>query len=205
MARVLIACEESGKVRDAFTRAGHDAMSVDLLPSRTEGQHYQGSVLDLDLAGFDLLIAHPPCTFLANSGARWLYKDGRRWLDDGTENEVNAVRWAYMKDGARFFRRLLDAPVARVAVENPRMHKHAMPIVGERQTQTIHPWEYGHGESKATGLWLRNLPELVPTDIVAGREQRMWKMGPSADRQKLRSETYDGIAQAMADQWGPLL
>lgn len=200
MARVLVACEYSGKVRDAFTRAGHYAISCDLLPSDAPGEHYQGDVFDLDLSTFDLMIAHPPCTYLANSGARWLY----RWDENGVRYKYEP-RWEQMRDGARFFRRLLDAPVSRVAVENPRMHKHAMPIVGERQTQTIHPWEHGHGESKATGLWLRNLPELVPTDIVEGREQRMWKMAPSADRQKLRSETYQGIADAMADQWGTLL
>ncbi len=200
MARVMIACEESGKVRDAFTRAGHDAISVDLQPSRTPGKHYQGDVFDFDLRDFDLIIAHPPCTYLANSGVRWLYRRD----EDGTRVRYEP-RWEDLDEAAEFFRRLLYAECPRVAVENPRMHSHAFERIGLRQTQTIHPWQFGHGESKATGLWLRNLPELVPTDIVEGREQRMWKMGPSADRQKLRSETYDGIAQAMADQWGPLL
>jgi hypothetical protein len=198
----MIACEESGKVRDAFTRAGHFAVSVDLMPSRTEGNHIEGSILDLDLRewGLDLLIAHPPCTYLANSGVRWLYR-----RDEDGERVRYEPRWEQLDEAADFFRAMVYAEVPRVAVENPRMHRHAFDRVGLRQTQTIHPWQFGHGESKATGLWLRNLPELVPTDIVEGREQRMWKMGPSAERQKLRSETYDGIAQAMADQWGPLL
>ena len=188
--RVLVACEFSGVVRDAFAARGHDAWSCDLLPTEAPGQHIQGDVLEVLRYGWDLMIAHPPCTCLCNSGVRWLYElDGR---------------WTEMEFAADFFRVLLTAPIEKIAVENPIPHKYAVSIMGRNYNQLIQPWQFGHGETKATCLWLKNLPELVPTNIVEGREQRIHKMTPSRDRSKLRSITYTGIAQAMAEQWGNL-
>lgn len=198
--RVLVACEFSGIVRDAFIEAGHEAMSCDLLPSEAPaGSHYQGDIRDI-LDGhlpwlgpdqFDLLIAHPPCTFLANSGVRWLY--------GGKGTTPDEARWAQMLDAAAFFRLLLDAPFPRIAVENPIMHRHAeLP----KPTQIIQPWQFGHGETKATGLWLKNLPPLTPTNIVPERVQRVHLMPPGPDRWRERSRTFEGIAAAMAAQWG---
>lgn len=194
--RVLIACEYSGRVRDAFIAAGHDAISCDLLPTDVPGPHYTGDVFDVINDGFDLMIAHPPCTYLTNSGVRWL----------GTQPD----RWKDMVDGAVFFRGLLNADIPRVAVENPTMHGYARKIVGERATQTVQPWMFGHTEQKATGLWLRGLPPLVSTlnvkaemDQLPARErQRLHYLPPSPDRWKIRSTTYQGIADAMASQWG---
>lgn len=182
--RVLIACEYSGAVRDAFRARGHEAMSCDLLPTDKPGPHYQGPVQDILNEGWDLLIAHPPCTHLAVSGARW-FKD----------------KQAQQAEALAFVRLLLDAPIARIALENP------VSIISSRirkPDQVIQPWQFGHGETKATCLWLKNLPKLVPTDIVEGREARIHKMPPSPDRWKLRSATYQGIANAMAEQWGRL-
>jgi site-specific DNA-cytosine methylase len=180
--RVLVACEYSGTVRDAFAALGHDAMSCDLLPSEHPGLHYQGDVFDVLWDRWDLLIAHPPCTHLAVSGARW-FKD----------------KQAEQKDAIHFFARLLGAPIQRIAVENP------IGIISSRirkPDQIIQPWQFGHGETKATCLWLKGLPKLVPTNIVAGREARIHRMAPGPDRAKERSRTYAGIAQAMAKQWG---
>jgi len=195
--RVLVACEYSGIVRDAFIRRGHDAISVDLLPSESDaGPHWQGDVFEfLRIRGpetFDLMVAHPPCTYLANSGVRWLTRHGR---------PANAQRWKDMVYGAVFFRDLLTLPVPRVAVENPIIHGHARAIIGEAQAQTIQPWQFGHGECKAICLWLRGLPPLVPTNVVEGREARVHRMPPSEDRGKERSRFYQGIADAMAAQW----
>lgn len=194
--RVLVACEYSGVVRDAFLARGHDAMSCDLLPTDSPGPHYQGDVRDVLFDGWDLMIAHPPCTYLTNSGVRWL-KD-------------NPERWELMKEGAEFFRMLLNAPIPMRAIENPIMHGHAVQIIGRRQDQVVQPWMFGHTEQKATGLWLENLPLLQPTDTV--REEmmslpkkernRIHYMSPGKDRWKLRSTTYQGIAEAMASQWG---
>lgn len=184
--RVLIACEYSGRVRDAFRRAGHDAMSCDLLPTEVDGPHYQGSVADIINNGWDLMICHPPCTHLAVSGARHFAAKRA----SGVQQEALA-----------FVRFLLDAPIPRIALENP------ISIISSairKPEQIIQPWQFGHGETKATCLWLKNLPLLVPTDIVEGREQRIWKMPPSPDRWKERSRTFEGVAQAMADQWGAL-
>ena len=186
--RVLVACEFSGAVRDAFKEAGHDAWSCDLLPSDTEGNHIVGNVLDVINDGWDLMIAHPPCTYLCNSGVSWLHKD--------------ESRWSKMRDGALFFKQLMDANIPQIAIENPIMHKYAVTVIGRRQDQLVQPWQHGHGETKATGFWLKNLSKLTPTDIVDGREQRLHKLGPSPDRWKLRSTTYPGIAKAMATQWG---
>jgi len=195
--KVLIACEYSGRVRDAFIARGHDAMSCDLLPTDAPGPHYQGDVFDLDLAQFDLMIAHPPCTYLTNSGVCHLHKDHSRW--------------SKLDDGAGFFKALLDAPVPRIAIENPIMHKYAKERIGGiKQSQVIQPWMFGHMEQKATCLWLKGLPLLVPTNDVKqammalpdNERQRLHYLPPSADRWKLRSTTYQCIADAMADQWG---
>ena len=200
--RVLVGCEFSGVVRDAFTARGHAAISVDLLPTESPGPHYQGDVeqfiASLEPGTFDLAIFHPPCTYLANSGVRWLYEDG---LD---ERERNEDRWWEMEQGAKFFRRLLELPIPRIAVENPIMHKYAREIVGRGPDQYVQPWQYGHPETKATGLWLKGLPLLEPTNIVAGREPRVHHASPGPDRWKERSRTLQGIADAMADQWGGL-
>jgi site-specific DNA-cytosine methylase len=180
--RVLIACEYSGTVRDAFLARGHDAMSCDLLPTDTPGPHHQGDVRDILGDGWDLMIAHPPCTHLAVSGARW-FRD----------------KQAEQAEALDFVRLLLDAPIFRIALENP------VSIISSRirkPDQIIQPWQFGHGETKATCLWLKNLPVLVPTDVVDGREARVHRLPPSPDRWKLRSATYTGIAAAMADQWG---
>lgn len=199
--RVLVACEYSGAVRDAFRAIGHDAVSCDLLPTESPGPHVVGDVISLLDRAWDLVIAHPPCTFLCNSGVRWLYKSSSsglpiRWLDKAGD------RWQRMREAARFFRLLLDAPAPLVAVENPIMHRYAAELVGRRQDQIIQPWMFGHGETKATGLWLKGLSPLRPTNIVSGRVNRIHRLPPSPDRWKERSRTYKGIAAAMAEQWG---
>ena len=195
--KVLIACEYSGRVRDAFTAMGHDATSVDLLPSETDGtsfvsghtslkgRHIIGDVFDvIKNEHFDLMIAHPPCTDLATSGARWFAEkraDGRQ------------------QKALQFVQDLMDAPIEKIAIENP------VSIISShirRPDQYIQPWQHGHGETKKTGLWLKNLPLLKPTNIVDGREQKVWLMAPSEDRWKDRSRTLQGIASAMASQWG---
>lgn len=194
--KVLVACEFSGTVRDAFLRKGHDAVSCDILPTESPGPHYHGDVLDIINDGWDLLIAHPPCTYLSNSGVMWLYKQ------EG--------RWEKMKDGALFFKKLLEADIPRIAVENPIMHKYAKEIIGSHQSQVIQPYMFGHLEQKATCLWLKGLPTLNPTDDVKEemmklpkrQRERLHYLPPSKDRWKIRSKTYQGIAEAMADQWG---
>ena len=183
--KVLVACEYSGTVRDAFTKAGHYAMSCDLLPSDSEdGDHYQGDVLDIIDNDWDLMIAHPPCTHLAVSGARW-FKD----------------KQAEQTEAIAFFLALATANIPRICVENPIS---IMSTRFRKPDQVIQPWQFGHGETKATCLWLTNLPKLTPTNIVEGREARIHKMPPSPDRWKLRSKTYQGIADAMAQQWGAI-
>ena len=194
--KVLIACEYSGVVRDAFIKAGHDVISCDLLPTDVPGPHYEGDVFDIINDGFDLMIAHPPCTYLANSGVCWLYK--------------NETRWDKMRRGAEFFRELLTADIDKICIENPIMHKYAKEIIGQNYTQTIQPYEYEHMEQKRTCLWLKNLPKLESTNNVkeemdklpANERQRLHYLPPSKDRWKLRSKTYHGIADAMAEQWG---
>ena len=181
--RVLIACEYSGRVRDAFLKLGHDAMSCDLLPTERPGPHYQGSVFDVINDGWDLMIAHPPCTDLAVSGARHFAEK----IADGRQQAA-----------LEFVRQLLDAPIPKIALENP------VSIISTRirkPSQIIQPWQFGHGETKTTCLWLKGLPKMVPTDIVAGRSDRIHKMPPSPTRWKERSRTYQGIADAMANQW----
>ena len=179
--RVLVACEYSGVVRDAFIAKGHEAVSCDLLPTDSPGPHIQGDAREVLDRGWDLMIAHPPCTHLAVSGARW-FKD----------------KQVEQAEALEFVRLLLDAPIDHIALENP------VSVISSRirkPDQIIQPWQFGHGETKATCLWLKNLAPLVPTDIVDGREARVHKMPPSPDRWKLRSTTYAGIAAAMADQW----
>ena len=200
MARWLIGCEFTGSVRRAFRALGHDAWSCDLLPAADgDPHHIQGDVLDVLGDGWDGAVLHPPCTYLANSGVRWLYGGKGTGRDD--------VRWAKMEDGARFFRACLDAPIPLLAVENPIQHRHCREIIGRGPDQTIQPWQYGHGEIKATCLWLKGLPPLTPTKIVDGRTPRVHHASPSPDRWKERSVTLPGIAAAMAEQWGnvPLL
>lgn len=182
--RVLIACEYSGRVRDAFIARGHEAMSCDLLPTDAPGPHYQGDVFDVIDYPWDLMIAHPPCTHLAVSGARH-FAEKRM---DGRQQAAVA-----------FFMKLARAPIAKIAIENPVC---IMSSLYRPADQIVQPWMFGHGETKATCLWLKGLKPLRPTDIVDGREPRIHFMPPSEDRWKLRSETYMGIAEAMADQWG---
>ena len=182
--RVLVACEYSGVVRDAFQLAGHDATSCDLLPSETIGAHYRGDVFDIIHEGWDLMIAHPPCTHLSVSGARHFAAKRA----DGRQQEA-----------LEFVQRLMDAKVPKLALENP------ISIISSairKPDQVIQPWQFGHGETKATCLWLRGLPKLVPTEIVEGREARVHRMPPGPNRWKERSRTFAGIAAAMASQWG---
>jgi hypothetical protein len=184
--RILVACEYSGRVRDAFRARGHDAMSCDLLPTEQPGPHYQGDVFDIINDGWDLMIAHPPCTHLAVSGARHF-----------AAKQASGVQ----QKAIDFFMRLANAPIPRIAIENPVC---IMSSVWRKPDQIIQPWQFGHGETKATCLWIKNLPPLTPTNVVAGREARVHRMPPSADRWKERSRTYQGIADAMANQWGTL-
>jgi hypothetical protein len=201
--KVLIACEYSGRVRDAFIRAGHDAMSCDLLPTDVAGPHYQGDVTDIINDGWDLMVAHPPCTYLSVSGMHWT----TRGLRDPQLTE----------DALAFVQLLLDAPIERIALENP------ISVISSRirkPNQIINPYQFGHDASKKTCLWLKNLPHLISTEMVeprivitpSGKPAKRWgnqcdnygqdKLPPSADRWKIRSATYQGIANAMAEQWG---
>ena len=180
--RVLVACEFSGVVRDAFRARGHDAVSCDLLETDSPGPHIVGDVLEHLHEGWGLMIGHPPCTHLAVSGARW-FKHKR----------------AEQAEALDFVRALMDAPISRWAIENP------VSVVStqiRKPDQIIQPWQFGHGETKATCLWLKGLQPLKPTDVVGGREPRVHKLPPSSNRWKLRSTTFKGIAEAMAEQWG---
>lgn len=195
--KVLVACEYSGRVRDAFIKAGHEAMSCDLLPTDAPGPHYQGDVLNVINNGWDLMIAHPPCTYLSVSGMHWT----KRGLRDPKLTE----------DALDFVRLLLNAPIEKIALENP------ISVISSqirKPNQIIQPYEYGHDASKKTCLWLKNLPPLMPTKIIEPKivgNKKIWgnqtasgqnKLAPSKDRWKIRSETYQGIADAMAQQWG---
>lgn len=189
--RVLVACEFSGVVRDAFAKRGHDAWSCDLLPSeKSSHKHYQGDIFNILLSeNWDMVIAHPPCTYLCNSGVRWLASQSGRFGE--------------MLQACNFFNKLLYSGIPQICVENPIPHKYAKNEIGIYD-QIIQPWQFGHGETKATCLWLKNLPKLMPTNIVSGREGKIWKMPPGPNRAKDRSRTYQGIADAMAEQWGDL-
>lgn len=204
--RVLVACEFSGIVRDAFIEAGHDAVSCDLLPSERPGPHIQGDVRELlrERNTFDLMVAHPPCTYLTNAGVRWLYGDyGHKMAPSSL---VGEPRWEAMREGAALFRDLLTAPIPMIAVENPIMHKFAVAEVGRRQDQVIQPWMFGEPVQKAVALWLVGLPPLIATGpICLDRHQLVHKMAPSADRAHKRSVFFPGIAAAMAAQWGTAL
>lgn len=196
---VLIACEESGTVRDEFLKRGHNAISCDILQTSSPGPHIEGDVLPLLNYKWDLIIAHPPCTYLCNSGVTWLKnKDG----------SVNKERLEKMFRAKEFFSAIINAPYCdKICVENPIPHKYGL---GKTYTQIIHPWQFGHMERKATCLWLKGLPDLVPSNNVKDEmlklpkkdQQRLHYLPPSPDRAKLRSKTFRGIAEAMADQWG---
>lgn len=195
--RVLVACEYSGRVREAFRKKGHTAWSADLLPA-DDGSlyHYEGDVRDILDKRWDLMVAHPPCTYLSNSGVRWLHTD--------------PDRWDLMKDGADFFKELLDADIPKKAIENPIPHKYAVERIGRKYDQLIQPYQFGHKETKATCLWLQGLPKLEPTTdlkeetmaLPAKERARIHHLSPSADRWKIRSTTYQGFADAMGEQWG---
>lgn len=190
--KILIACEYSGTVRDAFTAKGHNAISCDFEPTEKPGKHFQGDVTDILYHDWDMIIAHPPCTYLSNSGVRWLYNP------DGT---LNDERWLNMRGAADFFEIFLNHSCPRICIENPIPHKHAgLPAY----TQTVQPYEFGHTTSKRTCLWLKGLPPLKPTRVIPKEErtQDIWLASPGPDRWKLRSRTFEGIASAMAEQWG---
>lgn len=196
----IFACEESQAITKSFRGKGHEAFSCDLqeCSGGHPEWHYKQDIFQLledSHLSIDFLGGNPPCTYSANSGVRWLYnRDG----------STNKERWIKMREGALFTKALLGwvKAIGRGFIEQPILHKYALEIIGERPTQIIQPWQFGHGETKATCLWVIGLPNLRPTNIVDGREQRIWKLPPSPERQKLRSKTYQGIADAMADQWG---
>lgn len=196
--RCLIACEFSGVVRRAFAARGHDAWSCDLLPAEDGSNHHiVGDARDYLGDGWDLLmVAHPPCTRLCLSGLRWLHTPPKG-------RELSAM-WRDLDEAADLFSAFWTAPIERVAIENPKMHRHAQERIRSFQppTQTVQPWQFGHGETKATCLWLRNLPPLTPTDIVPGRVERVHRMPAGPNRWRERSRTFGGIANAMAAQWG---
>ena len=194
--RVLVACEFSGIVRDAFLRLGHDAWSCDLLPTERPGPHIQRDVFTVLNQNWDLMIFHWPCTRLTNSGVRWLY--GGKGLVRDVE------RWELMEQDAKNFRKLLECSIPKIAGENPIPHKHAKEIMGN-YSQIIQPWQFGHGETKATCLWLKNLFPLQPSNIVEGRQPRVHYASPGPERWKERSRTLQGIADAMALQWGGII
>lgn len=197
MLKVLVACEYSGRVREAFRRAGHDAWSCDLLPTEIPGQHVVGDVLKILDHGWDLMVGHPPCTFLANSGVRWLRDNPARQRD--------------RENAFRFFMALWDSRIPRVALENPVGH---ISTAFREPDQIVQPWQFGHPEYKTTCLWLRGLPPLKPTNIVEPEQKlcggakpgritsRIHRLSPGPDRWKERSLTFQGIADAMGSQWG---
>lgn len=181
--RVLVACEFSGVVRDAFRARGHQAWSCDLLATEREGPHIFGDVLEVMTWGWDMMVAHPPCTALCRAGDRWYRESPAR------------------QEAVAFVQQLYDAPIPRIAIENPRgLNRH-----WRRESQVIQPWMFGHGETKATLLWLKNLPPLMATSVQTGREPRVFFAAPGPNRWKERSRTLEGIAAAMADQWGAAL
>jgi len=196
---ILVACEFSGTVREAFRELGFNAWSCDVLPSDLPGNHIQGDVREVLNHEWDLMIAHPPCTYLTNSGVCHLHTD--------------PSRWAKLDEAAEFFKALINAPIAHIAIENPIPHKYASERIGQKYSQIIQPWQFGHTESKATCLWLKNLPKLEESENVkaqmlllpANQRQRLHYLPPSKDRWKLRSKTYPGIAKAIAEQWSKVL
>jgi hypothetical protein len=193
--KILVACEFSGRVREAFKKQGHEAWSCDLQATEIPGNHIQGDVLQILDQGWDMMIAHPPCTRLTNSGVVWLHKRNL---------------WEEMRTAAEFFKMFLDAPIPKICVENPIPHKYALEIIGRKYDQTIQPYQFGHLETKRTCFWLKNLPPLIATsdlkketyDLPSNQRQRLHYLPPTEDRANIRSKTYPGIAQAMALQWG---
>lgn len=196
--KALIACEFSGVVRNAFLERGHDAWSCDKLPSEDgSNRHIRGDVRDVLGDGWDLLlVAHPPCTRLCNSGVRWLSVPPPGRSVDDMQSEL--------REGAELFSTLWNSPIDRIAIENPVMHAHAKRLIRNfrEPAQTIQPWQFGHGETKRTCFWLKNLPALKPTNIVPGREPRVHFASPGPERWKFRSRFFPGVAAAMAEQWG---
>ena len=195
--KILIACEYSGVVRDAFKKLGHDVTSCDILPTDKPGKHYQGDVRDILYADWDMIIAHPPCTYFANSGVCWLHKDETRWIK--------------LDEAAEFFNLFLNHPCKKIVIENPIPHKYAIQrIGGKKYTQIVQPWQFGHPETKRTCLWLKGVEPLVETDNVKdiydklpkNKQQKIQYLPQSEDRWKLRSTTFQGLADAMANQWG---
>ncbi len=195
--KILIACEYSGTVRDAFIAKGHEAISCDLLPTEKTGNHYKGDVMDIINNDWDMMIAHPPCTYMTNAGVYHLHKDPKRWIE--------------LFKAGKFFKKLLDSNIPKIVVENPIMHRYGKQLIGDvKQSQVIQPWMFGHTEQKATCLWIKGLPTLTETNNVKeemmklpkNQRERLHYLPPSPERWKLRSTTYQGIANAMADQWG---
>ncbi len=195
--KILVACEYSGTVRDAFIKNGHDAISCDVLPTEQPGPHHQGDVRELLMEQWDMIIAHPPCTYLCNSGVCHLHTD--------------PSRWDKLDEAAKFFKLFLNADCPRVAIENPIMHKYGVERIGGiKQSQVVQPWMFGHPEQKATCLWLKGLPFLISTNNVKSEMLKMSKkerqklhyLSPGKDRAKLRSKTFEGLAEGMAAQWG---
>ena len=214
MARVLVLCEYSGTVREAFAAKGHDAWSCDLLPTDIPGQHYMENFLspgsEILNMEWDLVIAHPPCTYLSNSGVSHLYsKDGRT----NGRRDIDLDRWQKMEEGAAFFKTILNLPYEKMCVENPIQHRFARDRIGTKYTQIVHPYMFGHMEQKATCLWLKGLPKLVETNNVKKQmlllpdkeRQRLHYLSPGPNRWKERSKTFQGLADCMADQWSDLI
>jgi hypothetical protein len=193
--KILIGCEESATVREAFNAAGHDAWSCDLLPSRIPGQHIQADILTVLDAGWDMAIFHTPCTYLCNSGVCWLHK--------------RPERWELMRKDAVLFKTCMDADIPKIAMENPIPHKYALEIIGRKYDQIIQPWMFGHPESKQTCLWLKGLPLLTETNNVKAemdalpknQQQRLHYLPPGPERARERSKTFSGVALAFAAQW----
>lgn len=185
--KILIACEFSGIVRTEFEKLKHNVWSCDILETEKPGNHIKGNVLDVLYDGWDMMIAHPPCTRLCNSGVRWI-------------NERNL--WSEMKESAMFFKALLNAPIEKIAIENPIMHKYAKNIIGRNYDFSIQPHQFGHPEKKTTCFWTKNLPPLIPTLHVVKKSNRLHNLPPGKNRWKERSRTFTGIAEAMANQWG---
>jgi hypothetical protein len=197
--RVLISCEYSGRTREAFAKLGHDAMSCDLLPTEQPGNHYQGDVRDVLGEHWDMIIAHPDCTYITNSGVRWL--------------DTDITRWKKLYEACEFFKLFLNHPCEKIIIENPIPHKYGAEWIGKKYTQTIQPWMFGHTETKRTCLWLKGVPELVETnnvkalmDSIPKKEtNKVHYASPGPDRWKERSRTYQGISDAMAMQYGGIV
>lgn len=191
--KILVACEFSGVVRDAFIKVGHEAMSCDLLPTESPGPHYEGNIFDVLDDGWDMMIAHPPCTYLTNAANKWLYVDSSK----STVQE----RLIYRESAIYFFKELMDASIEKIAIENPQPHPYVMKKVG-RFTDKVQPWMFGDPETKGVCWWLKSLAPLMSTDICSIREAVKHNLPPSPDRAKLRSKFFPNMAHAMAEQWG---